>query len=241
MGLADYCDVMRSGSIDTAAVVEESGRRCPGCGTAACARRHVWRFRKRITDLSTGAVFERVPIVRVRFCDGSTASLVPAAIWRGRFTVESVLETVVRVLGDGLEAAYDWTWAAGTGEAVVSRRTLGRWRDLTRRRVIGSALAWLGPRLGVSWSTRVAEASQLGTLLDQMDGSVLAAFRAAAGYAVLDKPTRRCAPARSSGRRIPGRLAPTAPPNVPLDLRRRGAWSLRHRRGPPRQDSEDEE
>jgi hypothetical protein len=176
-----------------------------------------------------------VPILRIGFCDGSTASLVPAAVWRGRFTVESVLETVVRMLEDGVLAAYDWTWAAGTGEAVVSQRTLGRWRDLTRRRLIGSALAWLGPRLGVSWSTAAPEAPQLGTLLDRLTGPLLAAFRAATGYAVLDKPTRRRVPARSSGRRIAGRLAATAPPTVPLDLRRRGAWSGHHRRGPPRQ------
>jgi hypothetical protein len=226
--------------LDSAAVVAESGRRCPRCGTAGCARLHARRFRKRITDLSTGDVFERVPIVRIRFCDGSTASLVPAAVWRGRFTVDSVLETVVRVLGEGLESAYDWTWVAGTGEAVVSRRTLGRWRDFTRRRLVGSALSWLGPRLGVSWSTAADEATQLATLLDQLTEPVLAAFRTAVGYAVLDKPPQRRAPARSPGRRIPGRLIPTVPPTVPSSLRRRGAWSCHHRRGPPRQDLEAE-
>jgi hypothetical protein len=78
--------------------------------------------------MSTGAVFEDVPIIRVGFCDNRTVSLVPGGLWRGRFTVDSVLETVVRVLRDGVGAAYEWTWVAGTGEAVVSRRTLGRWR-----------------------------------------------------------------------------------------------------------------
>ena len=142
-----------------------------------------------VRDLSTGEVFEQVPILRVLFCDGSTASLTPSDLWRGRSTVSSVLETVVHVLRDGIEQAHEWTLFGGTGESVVSRRTLRRWTDLVRTRLIGSAWAWLGPRLGLSWSDQADEAEQLDGVLDHLAGSVLLGFRAVTGCAVLDKPT----------------------------------------------------
>ena len=89
--------------------MRESGVACPACGTAGCARPHAWWRRKWVRDLSTGDVFAGVPIRRARFCDGSTRSLPPGELWRGRATVSSVLETVVRVLRDGVEMAYEWT------------------------------------------------------------------------------------------------------------------------------------
>lgn len=218
----------------------ESGIQCPRCGAGACARRHAWRYRKRVTDLSTGAVFEKLPILRVRFCDGSTASLVPGELWRGCLTQDSMLETVIHVLRDGVAAAYEWTWYAGTGECMVSRRSLRRWCDFTRKRLIGSALSWLGPQLGISWSSVADEAAQLETLLDKMTAPLLSAFRAVAGHAVLDKPRGpRLAP-RSARRRILGRHGPAVPHTTPSSLQPRGAWSRHTRRGPPRPRLEEE-
>jgi hypothetical protein len=214
-------------------LVRESGVACPVCGTARCARPHAWRYRKRVRDLSTGEVFERVPIRRARFCDGSTVSLPPGELWRGRATVSSVLETVVWVLRDGVERAYEWTLFAGTGESVVSCRTLRRWRQWVLGRLVGSAWAWLGPRLGGSWSDRQDAAGQLETVLDRLTESLLLAFRAATGRAVLDKPTPPPPPAPCPSRRVAGRLAASPPHDPSSPLRPRGSWWARRRRGPP--------
>ena len=144
LGLSAYRAAIRSG-FDLAAVVAASGLRCEKCGDGRCARRHAFRSRKRVTDLTTGEVFEKLPILRVVFCSKKTGSLVPGELWRGRFTVSSVIEAVVRVQRDGVEAANEWTLYAGTGEEVVSERTLRRWRELVRTRLGGSALSSLGP------------------------------------------------------------------------------------------------
>ena len=225
--------------LDLAQEVEAAGLRCGKCGVGRCARGHdVWH-RKRVTDLSTGDVFEKLPIRRVVFCDGRTRSLLPAELWRGRFTVSSVLETVIRVQRDGVEATYDWTWAAGSGEQVVSRRSLGRWREVVRKRLVDSALVWLGPRLGLCWSDAGDAALQLETLLDRLTETVLADFRAVAGHAVLDKPPRPVSLARSIRRRVPGRLTPAPPHDPPSSWRPRGAWSRHRRQGPPPADPEE--
>lgn len=164
----------------------------------------------------------------------------PAELWRGRCTASSVFETTIRTLRDGIEAAYEWTWPAGSGEQMVSQRTLGRWRDIVRQRVIGSALAWLGPQLSFAWSDIQDTAAQLETLLDRMTGEVLSAFRSASGHAVLDKSKRPRSPTRSIRRRVPGRLAPTSPHKSPSPIRPRGAWSRHTRRGPPSADVQKE-
>lgn len=236
-----YLCVMRERSFDLATMVVESGLRCGGCGGSGCARRHAVRYRKRVVDLSTGAVFDQVPIVRVRFCDRQTVSLVPAMLWRGRFVVDSVLEAVVHVLRDGVQAAYDWTWAAGTGEALVSCRTLGRWRDVTRNRLVGSALSWLGPQLDFFWSHEGVAADQLESLLERLTGPVLAGFRAATGRSVLDKPQLHQSKPGTATRRIAGRPVSSVSPKAPSEWQRRGTWSRHRRRGPPTADiSEDE-
>jgi hypothetical protein len=179
-------------------------------------------------------VFEDIPILRVVFCDGSTASLPPSDLWRGRSTAGSVLETVVRVLRDGIEQAYEWTLFSGTGESVVSRRTLRRWTDLVRGRLVGSAWVWLGPRLGLSWSDQADATEQLDRLLDHLAGPVLLAFRAATGRAVLDRPTAAAPRAACATRRVVGRLSPSPPHDRSSLLRPRGSWWPRHRRrGPP--------
>jgi len=224
---------MRRGRPDLPALIAESGLLCGACGGCGCGVRHGLRHRKRVTDVSSGAVFDAVPILRVRFCNGKTVSLMPATVWRGRFVVDSVLETVVHVLRDGLETAYDWTWAASMGEAVVSRRTLGRWRDIVHARVIGSALTWLGPHLSIVWSNTADTATQLASLLDQLTAPVLVEFRAATGHAVLDKSQQPPDPPRSRARRLLDRQVSTPSPNPPSELRRRGAWSRPRRRDPP--------
>lgn len=178
-------------------------------------------------------MFEDVPIQRAEFCDGSTVSLIPGSLWRGRSTLDSVLETVVRVLRDGIEQAHEWTLFAGTGEPVVSRRTLRRWTDLVRSRLVGSAWACLGPQLGLSWSDQAGAAEQLDTVLGHLAGTLLLAFRAATGRAVLDKPTAPSPRTPRFTRRVAGHLAPHPPHDPSSPLRPRGSWWPRHRRRAP--------
>ena len=140
----------------------------------------------------------------------------------------------MHVLRDGIEQAHEWTLFAGTGEAVVSRRTLRRWADLVRSRLVGSAWAWLGPRLGQSWSDQADAAEQLESVLDPLAHGVLLAFRAVTGRAVLDKPTAPSPRTPCTTRRVAGRLSPSAPQDSSSPLRPRGSWWPHHRRrGPP--------
>ena len=185
---------------------------CARCGSARCARPHGFRHRKQVTDLSTGDVFRGVPIRRVRFCTGRTASLVPAELWRGRFTISSVLETVGHVLRDGIAAACEWTGHAGHGDEVVSPRTLERWRVLVRQRVVRAALAWLLPETGSSWSETHPEAPQLEAVMQGITGSLLAGFRATFGRGLLDTAARIAT--RRGARRNAARRA-GAPPHDP--------------------------
>jgi hypothetical protein len=157
----------------------------------------------------------------------------PAGLWRGRSTLDSVLETVVRVLREGVEPTYEWTLFAGTGAPVISRRTLWRWTVLVRTRLVGSAWTWLGSRLGLSWSDELDAAEQLERVLDHLAEPVLLAFRAATGRAVLDRPTAMASRARSTTRRVVGRLAPRAPHDSSSAMRPRGSWLQPRRRGPP--------
>lgn len=231
---------MQRREYELSALVTESGVCCGSCDRGTCARVHAWRYRKRITDLSTGDVFDQLPILRVMFCDGKTASLLPAEVWRGRFTVSSVFETVVHVLRDGIEEAWEWTLYAGTGESMVSRRSLRRWRGSVHSRVIASALSWLGPSLNISWSSSEDIASQLTRLLEKLTGKILVAFRGIFGYAVLDKPQAPRLHTGSSPRRVAGRLLPAEPPNPPSSVQRRGTWSSHNRRGPPGKSSQED-
>lgn len=214
--------------------MEEAGLRCPRCGDGSCGGSHGTRYRKRVTDRSTGEIFTDLPIPRVRFCDGTTASLTPADLWRGRTTLSSVVETVVHVLGDGINGAGEWTGYGTSDAQAVPERTLGRWRDLVFSRLIGSALTVLGPRIGFHWSGSGNQATQLELLLCLLSLPVLLAFRAETGHSVLDKPSPPAAGSRSATRPVAGRLAPAPPHDPPSSLRPRGLWSPRNRRGPPR-------
>jgi hypothetical protein len=108
------------------------------------------RHRKRVTEISRGEVHEKLPIVRVIFCDGSTISLMPAALWRGRATVRSVLESVSRLVSEGIDGALRWSGDAWEGEEPFSERTLRRWLGLVRSRVLSGSLSWLALRLGLT-------------------------------------------------------------------------------------------
>lgn len=234
--MADYCVSIDRGEFVLANLIRDTGLTCASCGGGECARLHARRRRKRVVDLGTGNVFVDVPVVRVRFCTGATASLMHAELWRGRATVGSVLETVARAFRDGIEAAHEWVTFADTGEPPFSRRTLRRWREAVRSRVIGSALGWLGPRLDLTWSDREDTASQIDVLLDRLTGASLLAFRAVTGRGLLDKPARvdDRLPPRSPVRRVPGCLPPDPPHDPSSALRPRGSWWPRNRRGPPR-------
>ena len=196
---------------------------------------HAWRYRKRILDLATGEVFEDLPIRRILFCEGSTASILPAELWRGRSTVGSVLQTVIHGLRQGVGPALEWAAAAGAGEEPVSERTVRRWTKLASSRLVGSAFSWLGPRLGWAWSDARDTADQLEALLCGLSGDLQLAFRAASGHGVLDHTSLRRLPfaRRSSARPVPGRHIPTPPPDPPSILLSRGSWSRLRRRGPP--------
>jgi len=76
-------------------------------GTVDCARLHGRRDRKRVRDLSTGDEFLGVPILRVRLCSGAAPSLMPVELWLGRSTLASVVETVVHVQRDRVEAVRE--------------------------------------------------------------------------------------------------------------------------------------
>jgi hypothetical protein len=223
------------GDFQIPALVEEAGLRCPVCGSGTCARSHAWRYRRRVTDLSTGEIFEQIPILRVRFCSGPTRSIMPADLWRGRSTVGSVLQTVVHVLREGVGPALEWAAYAGAGEEPVSERSVRRWKRITQRRLIGAALSWLTPQLGWAWSDALDPAEQLERLLPDLTGPLQVAFRGAIGHGILDRPSVLSAPRspRSSARPVPGRLTEAPPHDPPSILLSRGTWWPRTRRGPP--------
>jgi len=208
--------------------VEAAGIRCPGCGTGTCAAFHAWRRRKRVTDLSTGEVFRDLPVGRVKFCTGRTLSLLPGPLWRGRYTIPSVLKAFLDVVQDGVEAACVQASAAGDGEELVSPRTLYRWKGLVRQRLIGAALSWILPRVGGSWSRSRPEVPQLKALLPRITNSLLAAFRTTFGRGVFDIVPR------SRSRQDPERRAPSVSHDPSCERKAGSARSrLRSRRWPP--------
>jgi hypothetical protein len=110
-----------------------------------------------------------------------------------------------------------------------------RWKRITQRRLIGSALSWLTPQLGWAWSDALDQAEQLERLLHDLTGPLQLAFRGATGYGVLDRPSVSPAPRspRSSARPVPGRLTEAPPHDPPSKRMPRGTWWPRTRRGPP--------
>ena len=228
--LARYVAVVQSGGYDLTALVREAGLICGRCRDGRCARRHAIRRRRRIQDLESGRTYERVPIVRVLFCDGRTASLAPAAIWRGRATIRSVLVAVHRAARDGVRATLGWaTHHDAAGEEPLTERTLRRWQRIVPTRLIGEPSRWLAAH-GVA--VPVSKLAGIEPLID-LPASTHLAFRARFGRTLLDTVTRPGATSRTSARRVPGRLVPAAPPDPPPDWLPRGTRLPRRRRGPP--------
>lgn len=235
--------MITSGEYDLAALVGETGITCGGCGSGACARPHEVRRRKPVRDLEGGRCYEDVPIVRVVFCDGGTRSLQPAALWRGRTTVRSVLEAARRVRAESVYATLAWaTHGDAEGEEPVSERTLRRWCRQLETRLLGEVAHWIAGRFGDP-----ALATTPTRLLDgviDLAASDLLTFRARFGRALIDSVTRPPSAPRSPSRRIPGRLTEAPPPDPPSSYRSRGRWSPRtgrEGRGPPVNDPTEEE
>ncbi len=227
--LVVYISLIENGNFDLAALVSAAGVRCSRCGTGACAVLHSKWYRKQVTDLSTGAVHQHVPILRVIFCDGSSTSLKHAELWRGRYTISSVLETINHVLAAGLNEALEWTMYAGGGEQMVSERTLRRWT----RRVV-SRLGPLSDYLGlVAPPEAVTPAEKLALLLDQIEPADLLRFRTLTGYGLLDKPAPEPKTSLTTVRPRPGHLPPAPPHDPPSHYLPRGTRYGPHRSKPP--------
>lgn len=227
--LVVYISLIESGDYDLAALVLEAGVRCSRCGTGACAVLHGKWYRKQVTDLSSGAIYRHVPVLRVAFCDGSSESLMHAELWRGRCTVSSVLETTSRVLADGIGETLEWTMYAGGGEQMVSERTLRRWA-----RRVEVRLAPLGDYLDLAAPVEaVTQAEKLTLLLDQVEPEDLLRFRTLTGYGLLDKPAAEPKTSHSTARPRPGHLSPAPPHNPPSRYLPRGSRYGPHRSKPP--------
>ena len=219
-----YISLIESGDYELAALVLEAGVLCPYCGSGACSRFHSKRYRKQVTDLSTGDIYRQVPILRVVFCDGSTAALPHAELWRGRYTASSVLETTGYVLAKGVNKALDWASYAGRrGEQLVSERTLRRWAGRVALR-----LAPLSHYLGLA-----APAEGPIRLLDRIEPADLLRFRLLTGYGLLDKPASEAKSSHTTVRPRPGHLHPAPPPNPPSHYLPRGSRYGPHRSKPP--------
>jgi len=180
-----------------------------------------------VRDLATGEVFENLPILRVRFCDGTTKSLMPAELWRGRATIGSVLRTVGHAVADGLESALQWTMAAGDGDETVSERTVRRWvkRAGTRVPVAAAALSF---RLDAA----AGPAAHLHNFAARVRCADLLQLRRRWGRSLLDVPAP-AKPPRTATRPNPGCQNPSVPHNPPSKYLPRGTRSRLARRGRP--------
>jgi len=225
-----YISLIENGDFDLAALVSAAGVRCSCCGTGACAVLHSTWYRKQVTDLSSGMVYRQVPILRVIFCDGSSPSLKHTELWRGRYTVSSVLETTSHVLASGVNEALEWTMYAGGGEQMVSERTLRRWT----RRVV-SRLAPLSDYLGLTAPTEaVTPVEKQVWLLEQVEPADLLRFRTLTGYGLLDKPAGEPKTSHSTTRPRPGHPHPAPPHNPPSRYLPRGSrYGPHHCKTPP--------
>lgn len=237
-----YISLIERGDFDLSALVREAGVRCSRCDSGACGRLHGKRYREKVTDLSSGAVYRQVPILRVVFCDGTSASLPHAELWRGRYTVTSVLETTSHVLTDGLNEALEWTMYAGSGEQVVSERTLRRW---TRRVVprLGPLSDYLG--LHAPPEAVGTPARRLVWILDRIEPEDLLRFRTLTASGLLDKSSSPPKASHTTVRPRPGHLGPAPPHDPPSRYLPRGSRYGSHRsksppEGEPKEDRDDQ-
>lgn len=226
-GLAVYLAVIKSGNFCFLSLVAESGVLCRKCGTADCAEYHGQWFRKEIIDLCTGEIFNELPILRVRFCDGATKSLFPAELWRGRATVTSTLETAFIAIKDGLDEAMQWAMAGGDGDELVSERTVRRWKKRTMDRVPIASAALNFPSVPGQPS-----AAKLENFLTHLHPHHLLALRRQWGFSILDIPGLQKPPHSTS---CPKPVFQNQRPahNPPSEYLPRGTKSCLYRRGRP--------
>ncbi len=137
-------------------------------------------------DLAAHRVFADVPVLRVMFCTGATISLMPAALWRGRSTIASVVAAAGQLLAHGLERGHDWVRVQIPGGPGVSRSTLGRWREAVVPRVSAAALALVALPPGADGQSCAEPVERMARLAAALTPRVLAGFRARFGRAVLD-------------------------------------------------------
>lgn len=226
-GLLVYLAAIKSGRFLFLDLVLESGHLCPKCGTADCAKYHGTWYRKIILDLCSGESFTNVPILRAIFCDGSTISLFPAELWRGKTTITSALGVVSIALKEGLEGAMQWVCDCNGGEEVISERTL---RRLIRRS--GSRFSVAAKALNFFQSTAKTFSEKFENFLTSLHRRDLVILRSQWGYSILDIPRSIKAPDCSSYPQ-PGIGQPHPAQNPPSEILPRGTWSAPYRRGRP--------
>lgn len=172
-------------------------------------------------------MFKNIPILRVAFCDGSTISLFPAELWRGKTTITSALEFVSIALKEGVVSALQWAADCNDGDEVISERTL---RRLVKRCSLRISVA--SQILNFSKSTAKTLAGKLEDFLFQLHGQDLVSLRIQWGFSILDIPRSVKAPDCSSSP-LRGFDQPHPPQNPPSEILPRGTWSLPYRRGRP--------
>ncbi len=226
-GLAVYLAAINIGNFVIRDLVVEAGLLCPKCRTADCAKYHGTWYRKLIHDLCSGEVFNKVPILRVVFCDGSTKSLHPAELWRGKATITSTLEVSSIAAKDGLDEALQWVTLAGDGDEVISERTLRRWLKRTVDQVPIASEA-----LNFSLPSREPPSEKLENFLAQLHRYDFLTLRRQWGFSFLDLPVPE---KRTTTAKCPKSVfqKPCPAPNPPSEYLPRGTKSFPSRRGPP--------
>ena len=225
--LSVYCASIENGRFDFTSLVVESGIVCSRCGTARCARYHGRWIRKLVCDLSTGALFRDLPILRALFCSGATRSLFPAELWRGRATIPSVVATTLRAVRGGLDHSLQWAMEAGDGDETVSERTVRRWVRRTMGRVSVATAT-----LGFPSDPAHDGAARLENFLDRLLPRQLLQLRVRWGYSFLDRPGARKAPHSTTWPK-PTSQNPTPPHDPPSEYVPRGTRCRFPRRGRP--------
>ncbi len=226
-GLAVYLAAINIGNFVIRDLVVEAGLLCPKCRTADCVKYHGTWYRKLIHDLCSGEVFNSVPILRVVFCDGSTKSLHPAELWRGKATITSTLEVSSIAAKDGLDEALQWVILSGGGDEVISERTLRRWLKRTLDRVsIASAILSFFPL------TNEPASEKLENFLTQLHCRDLLTLRRHWGFSFLDLPPPE-KPTNTIKCPKPGFHNPRPAQNPPSEILPRGTKCFPYRRGPP--------
>ncbi len=161
------------------------------------------------------------------FCDGSTKSLHPAELWRGKATITSTLEVSSIAANDGFEEALQWVIMSGGGDEAISDRTLRRWLKRAAQRIsIASAV------LNFSPVPKESASEKLENFLTQLHCRDLLTLRRHWGFSLLDLPpsekltnTVKCPK--------PGFHNPRPAQNPPSAILPRGTKCFLYRRGPP--------